>query len=130
MLVFPGGLRRQREDSMAIVGRGRRVPGMGRSLSELNVQSGQGSVELGSMATGEITNQGLPQAAGCALSCSTVTPACLREQRKCIGLAVPRRSFAAVATGAGSFLLVIFLKALGLQGCGSPWAQTLLMINL
>lgn len=66
MLAFPGGLRRQREDSMAIVGRGRRVPGMGRSLSELNVQSGQGSAELGSMATGEITNQGLPQAAACA----------------------------------------------------------------
>lgn len=130
MLAFPRGLRRQWEDSTVILGRGRRVPGMGRTLSELNVQSGQRSAELGSMATGEITNRGLPQADACALSCSTVTPACLREQRKCIGLAVPRRSFSAVATGAGSFLLVIFLKALGLQGCGSPWAQTLLMINL
>lgn len=104
------------EDRMVIVGRGWRVPGMGRSLSELNVQSGQGSAELGSMATGEITNQGLPPAAACALSCSTVTPACLREQRKCIGLAVPRRSFSAVATGAGSFLPVISFKSSGPAG--------------
>lgn len=118
MLAFPGGLQAPRppEDSMVIVGRGRRVPGMGRSLSELNVQSGQGSAELGGMATGEITNQGLPRAAACALSCSTVTPACLREQRKRIGLAVPRRSFSAVATGAGSFLPVISFKCSGPAG--------------
>lgn len=101
MPMFPGGLRRQWEDSMVIIGRGPRVPGVGRSLSELNAQSRQGLAVLGSMATGETTNQGLPQAAACALSCSTVTPACLMEQRKCIGLAVLRRSFSAVATGAG-----------------------------
>lgn len=49
----------------------------------------------------------LSQAAACMLLCFTVTPAGLRGQRKCIGLAVPWRSFSAVAAGGGGSPLLL-----------------------
>lgn len=123
------GDRRPAPFTMVIASRGPMVPGMGRYLSGLT------AVRIGVSCSGQHGPRRKHQSGDCprllhaTLSCFTVTSAGLSEPRKCIGLTVPRRGFSAVAAGAG-LPLATSLKALGPQGCGSPWSQKLLMINL
>lgn len=120
------GDRRPAPFTMVVVVRGPMVPGTGRYLSGLT------AVSIGVSCSGQPGPQRKHPSGHCSRLLHapfTVTSAGLSEPRRCLGLTVPRRGFSAVAAGAG-LPLATSLKALGPQGCGSPWAQKLLMINL
>lgn len=108
--------------TMVMVGRGPMVPGMGRYLSGLT------AVNIGVSCSGQHGPQRKHPSGDCPRLLHEPSPAGLSQLSKCIGLTFPKRGFSAVAAGA-ELPLATSLKALGPQGCGSPWAQELLMIN-